>query len=113
MSDDVQTVRQQRREARIQRRDELAALGRLMAEPAGRRWLYNLLGFCHVYSTSFRTNALSMAHDEGQRSVGLKILADAEEAAQDMFFQMFKDVANERHRQSFSDTGTEPESDSE
>lgn len=110
MSDDAQTAREQRREARIARRDELAELARFMSTPAGRRWLYNLLGFCHIYTSNFRTNALAMAHGEGERNVGLFVVADLAEASPDMFLQMHKEmVTNERSRK----LGPEPLAESE
>jgi hypothetical protein len=102
---DASTLRQARRETRIKRRDQLALLGRVMAEPIGREFFYDLLASCHVYSTSFATNALAMAFREGERNVGLRLAADLTEATPDLFLLMLKEQNNVRSR--------EPESESE
>lgn len=78
-----------------------------MADPAGRRWLRELLANCHVWQTSFATNALRMAAAEGERSVGIFVLAEMEQANFDMFLQMLKEKASERPRKPDSDAGTE------
>jgi len=84
------------REQRAQRMSELAALGRLMADPAGRRWLYNYLASLHVYSTSFASNALLMARNEGERNAGLQLVLEMTDANPDMYLQMLREMANER-----------------
>lgn len=94
MSDDPREVRQQRRIARVKRRDQLALLARVMAEPAGREWFYDILSACHQFSTSFATNALSMAFREGERNVGLRLVGDLTEASPDLYLQMLKEVTN-------------------
>jgi hypothetical protein len=68
----------------------------MMAEPAGRRWLYNHLAALHIYTTSFASNAMVMAHNEGERSAGLRLVADMTDANPDMYFQMLREIANER-----------------
>lgn len=96
-----------RSEERAQRMSELAALGRLMADPAGRRWLYNHLASLHVYSTSFAANALVMARNEGERNAGLQLVLEATQANPDMYLQMLKEGTNER-RPSGAAGGTDP-----
>lgn len=98
MSDDRATVRRQRRESRVQRREELTLLARFMAEPAGRRWCYNFLAGCRIYSTSFATNAMSMAFAEGERNAGLRLINDLLEASPDNYMTMLKEVNSERSR---------------
>lgn len=78
------------------RLEELGAVTNLLRDRAGRRWLYNLLGFCHAYESSFRTNALAMAYAEGERNVGLRIIADLTEASPELYFQMHKEMSDER-----------------
>lgn len=85
--------------------EELGALTHLLRDRAGRRWLYNLLSFCHAYESSFRTNALAMAYAEGERNVGLKIIADITEASPELYFQMHKEMSDERLWRN-DDTGT-------
>ena len=82
--------------AKRDRLEQLQALGRLMGDPAGRRWVYNLLGEFHVWDTSYATNALRMAFLEGERNAGLRFQSEVEEANQEMFYQMLKERKNER-----------------
>lgn len=79
-----------------ERIDELAALGRLMADPAGRRWVFNLMAEFHVWDTSYATNAMRMAFLEGERNAGLRFQSEVEEANQEMFYLMLKERKNER-----------------
>lgn len=53
----------------------------LMSDPDGRRWIKELLNECHIYSTSFSPEPMRMAFAEGERNVGLKILATVVAAA--------------------------------
>lgn len=60
----------------------------IMGSSEGRDWIYQHLSLCHVYSTSFSTNALSMAFAEGERSVGLRLMADLVQAAPERYLEM-------------------------
>jgi hypothetical protein len=79
-----------------ERVDEMQALGRLMGDPAGRRWVYGLLSECHIWHTSMANNAIRMAFLEGERSQGLRLLAEVTEANPDMFLTMLKEMQGER-----------------
>lgn len=81
--------------AKRERVEELQALGQLMANPAGRRWVRQLLTLCHIWHTSFASNAMRMAFLEGERSIGLFVNGELIEANQDMYLQMLKENANE------------------
>lgn len=95
------------REQRAERMSQLAVLGRFMADPAGRRWLSTFLTFCHVYQTIRASNALGMAFEEGERAAGLYLVSEMEQANPDMYFQMLKEMANER-RPGGATGGTDP-----
>jgi hypothetical protein len=62
-----------------------------MSASDGRDWFYKQLSMCHVYQTSFSTNALSMAFAEGERSVGLRLMADLVQAAPDKYLEMLSE----------------------
>lgn len=94
----------ERARLRAERRAELAALARLMEDPAGRRWVRNTLAACHVWDTSFATNAVRMAFLEGERNQGLRLQAEIAEAAPELFIEMLKEHGSERQRGS-GDTG--------
>jgi len=89
---------QERARLRAERRAELEALARLMEDPAGRRWVRNTLAACHVWDTSFATNAIRMAFLEGERNQGLRLQAEIAEAAPDLFIEMLKEHGSERQR---------------
>lgn len=46
----------------------------LMNEPKGRRIVWRLLEQAGVFRTSFNTNSMTMAFNEGQRNIGLRVL---------------------------------------
>ena len=75
---------------------ELQALGRFMGEPAGRRWVYQLMGECGVWTTTGVSNALSLAFREGSRFVGLRLQAEIMQANHDMYLKMLKEMEVER-----------------
>jgi hypothetical protein len=75
---------------------ELQALGRFLGEPAGRRWLYQLMSECNVWTTAGVSNALSLAFREGTRFVGLRLQAEAMQANHDMYLKMLKEMEVER-----------------
>lgn len=52
------------------------ALDWVMSTPQGRRFMWNTLASCRVYSTTFAGEAThSTAYNEGARSVGLQLLS--------------------------------------
>jgi hypothetical protein len=79
------------REQRARRRGQLALLVKVMSDPVGREYFWDLLASCHLYSTSFGTNALIMAFREGERNVGIRIAADLTEASPDLYLDMCKE----------------------
>ena len=75
---------------------ELQALGRFMGEPAGRRWMYQLMSECNVWTTAGVSNALSLAFREGARFAGLRLQAEVMQANHDMYLKMLKEMEVER-----------------
>jgi hypothetical protein len=49
-----------------------------------------------VFQTTFSIEALSMAFQEGERNIGLELLADLMAASPDMFIAMLREAQNER-----------------
>jgi hypothetical protein len=84
------------KEQRSIRRDQLVRLGNLMLDPVGRGYVYDLLASCHVFQSSFATNALAMAFNEGERNVGLLITNDLITASPDNYLLMLKEAGNVR-----------------
>jgi hypothetical protein len=89
-------VSRREKEQRTIRRDQLTRIAALMADPIGRGYIYDLLSACHVFQSSFATNALAMAFAEGERNVGLQLTADLIAAAPDNYLLMLKEAGNVR-----------------
>jgi len=59
----------------------------------GREWMYDKLSRCHIYHTSFVVgDALSTAYQEGERNIGLLLLA---EIPPDVYALMLKEAKND------------------
>ncbi len=65
--------RQKRRRLQNQREDD--DLAWLMNQREGRRFMWRLLQSCHLYESSF-TGTSATFFREGERNVGLQVLAD-------------------------------------
>jgi hypothetical protein len=96
VNEDKPNVRRARRYEASKRKDELAFLGRFLAEPVGRRWFYDRFAACHIYSTSFSKTAMEMAFYEGERNVGLQLVAEVTAASPELYMLMLKEVEDER-----------------
>lgn len=92
----ARSPRERRREERIVRRDQLALLGRVMSEPSGRDYFWNLLASTHMFESSFAVDASVMAFFEGERNIGLQIQNDLMQANPDAFITMLKERGNVR-----------------
>lgn len=72
---------------------KVAGLRLLLDHPDGRAWLWDLIGFCGVYRTSFTGNSETFMR-EGQRNVGLKIHAELLKHFPESYMTMMKEGAN-------------------
>jgi hypothetical protein len=68
----------------------------LMDSKRGRRIMWRLLARTGIYMTSFSTNAMQMAYREGERSVGLDLLADVHLVSPDAHTVMTKENSSVR-----------------
>ena len=48
----------------------------IMSQPNGRQWVWDLLTRTKVFATCFDTRALQMAFNEGERNIGLQLMAE-------------------------------------
>lgn len=93
---DLRSLKRKAREARLaeaQRRDITV---QLMSSPAGRVWVLDILEHCNIFATSFSVNALQTAFREGQRDVGLRLLADIVSFSPDQYIQMMRESADRK-----------------
>jgi hypothetical protein len=77
---DPELVDEQRRNARRKREGEIADLRAAMADPVASRVLWRVLAKCHVYETSFTGHGSRDAFNEGERNIGLFLIAEMTEA---------------------------------
>lgn len=77
------------------RDQELNDMRFVLAHPQGRRVMWRMLERCGVYRTSFTGNSTTF-FNEGERNVGLKLLADIEEADLDAYIKMKRETKGDR-----------------
>ena len=63
----------------------------MMGNPRGRRIMSRYLDTCHIFETSFSTNLSQTNFAEGERNIGLKLLADVMENADDQYMRMLEE----------------------
>lgn len=73
---DARSVKEHVRKAKVSAAGRTRLVRQIMSSVEGRVWIWEILSRCHIYSTSFSTNALSMAFQEGERNIGLMINAE-------------------------------------
>jgi hypothetical protein len=101
MSDDVDVsdrtqVRAARRSAAAEEREEGERLAAFLGQPIARRWMWRLLEACHTFSTSFDDNPYRTAFREGERNVGIRILADIMRNCPHQYSVMTQEAENVR-----------------
>lgn len=84
-------VRELGRTAKGREAIRTTVLRNIMGSKAGRGWMFELLAGCHVYETSFSSNALTMAYQEGERNVGLKLVASLAAACPERYLEMMRE----------------------
>lgn len=67
----------------------------LMGQPRGRRIIWRQLAKAGVFRTSFNTNAMQMAFNEGSKNAGYELLAMVNEVAPDKYLDMVKENTGE------------------
>ena len=73
------------------RRLEIEDLQQVMRTKAGRRHIWRLLEVTGVYRTSFASDPLQTAFNEGQRNIGLRTLSDCLSYAEPEYTLMLKE----------------------
>lgn len=75
---------------------EAADIRWLMESEQGRRIVWRLLNQSGVFRSSFSSDALAMAFSEGNRNIGLQLMAQVHELCPDMYPEMARE-ANARN----------------
>ena len=79
-------------------RVEVDDLKWVMSNKRGRRFVAGLLERAGVFRTSFNTNALQMAFNEGNRNEGLRLIALLTAECPDRYAEMLKESAENDRR---------------
>lgn len=91
--DDLRAQREQLR--KIQSAAEAQDFQAIANLPEGRRLLRRLMSECGVYQTSFTGEALSAAHKEGKRVIGLWVLEQFN-SCPDLYIQLLTEQTDDR-----------------
>lgn len=75
---------------RLRAEREANDLRAILATEQGRRFYWNLLCYCRIFTSSMTGNSQTFFH-EGMRQVGLKLLADLNDHAPEAYFLMLKE----------------------
>ena len=71
-------------------------LRKVMATGEGRRVLYSILASAGVYARAFTGEALTTAHNEGRREVGISLLERIEAQAPGSYLGMLREAIDEQ-----------------
>jgi hypothetical protein len=85
-------AKKQKDKEKFRRERELNDIRSLCGRKEGRRLLWRIFERAHIYQSTFTGDALSGAFQEGERNVGLFLLADLTEAAPDRLMEMMKEA---------------------
>jgi hypothetical protein len=81
------------------RKQELLDIDALMSTPAGARFIWRLLTLSGVFRSSFSSDALIMAMNEGQRNIGLRLLGDLTEACPEKYINMMRTAKSRKTKE--------------
>lgn len=78
----------------VEQTDEEKDWAWLLSTPRGRKMVADVLGWTGVFRTSFSTNGSEMSFREGQRNVGLRLLATIQRCAPESVAELIKENTN-------------------
>lgn len=88
---DEDQIKEAKKKAGLERRQELSDLREVLALAGGRRLIWRYLSMCGVYRLSYALNA-GIYFAEGQRDIGLKLMADIMEANDEALILMMREA---------------------
>lgn len=74
------------------REKELADIVEVMSYKINRRLIWRILQAAHIHETTFAIETPVMAFNEGQRNLGLMLLADIMDACPERYLTMMKEA---------------------
>lgn len=94
---DKKNIEQKAAKERYTKKQELADLRLILDTKSGRRFIWKYLGICGVFRSSFTGNSETF-FKEGQRNVGLQLMAEVHEADIEMYALMSKENAEDNNQ---------------
>lgn len=85
-------VKKRKRRSVVREDERLAFVAAAMGTPQGRAYFWHLLGTCHVFATSWSPDASTTAFKEGERNIGLAVLASIQAVASGQYLTMVKEA---------------------
>lgn len=86
---DVDQVNLRKRQAGRKKKDQARFITTVMADEAGRAWIWSLLSVSHIFTTSVVAGDPYATHVlEGERNIGLRVLSDIMTACPDLYVVM-------------------------
>lgn len=85
-------VKKRKRRATVREDERLAFVAAAMGTPQGRAYFWGLLGACHVFASSWSPDASTTAFREGERNIGLSILAGIQAVSAEQYLIMVKEA---------------------
>lgn len=83
-------VAKAKREQESERERELNDVRHVMSSKEGRRFFDRYQRLCHVHETSFTGNNTTF-FNEGERNIGVRMLADVNEACPELYIQLLNE----------------------
>lgn len=72
-----------------ERKLRISDLRKILSTPEGRRFVWSELCRTKVFAPSFSLNSAQTSFNEGERSIGIALLADVMEAKPESFYQSY------------------------
>jgi hypothetical protein len=95
-AEEKRAFRKLEKEAKSKVASDDAVIQSIMGNFAGRSWMREQLEACHIFSSSFTGDSLSTAFREGERNIGLRLLAGIMSACPQAYIEMMGEQ-NARH----------------
>lgn len=83
--------------AELVREQRLADMAMLLSTRPGRRFVWSLMADCGIFRSSFDNSGSVTAFNEGRREIGLRVLADVNEAAPEQYLVMLRESQEGRN----------------
>jgi hypothetical protein len=89
---DPKQVKDRIKQLRVQENIKDDLLRRIMETREGRSWFFEILESAHIWRSSFSVEALAMGFAEGERNMGLRLLADLMRACPARYIEMVQEA---------------------